>query len=64
MAGDVGSSIPDASISNGPMGVVGWNDTGIRMYYPVGQDRTIKELIAEGGNGVWKVGGAVDDGYD
>jgi hypothetical protein len=61
-AGDVSSSMPEASISNGPMGVVGLNDTAVRMYY-LSTGRKIVEVLPDG-TSVWKVGATWSDEYD
>jgi hypothetical protein len=60
--GDVGSSMPNSSISNGPIAVVGWNDTAVRVYYVV--DNSIKEVASESGYGQWEIGTMPPDDYD
>ncbi|KAH7082577.1 hypothetical protein BKA63DRAFT_560794 [Paraphoma chrysanthemicola] len=61
--GDLSGSVPKPSLANGPFGVVAYNDTVIRMYYPMGDGKGIKE-VAEGSNGSWKYGGGWEDEYD
>ena len=60
--GEIGAGVPEASMANGPLGTVGWNDTSVRMYYPTGEGRKIKE-VAESGS-AWKVGSGWEDEYD
>jgi hypothetical protein len=60
--GDIGAGVPGASVPNGALGMVGWNETAVRMYYPVGGEGRIKEVVGNG-PGVWTSGGQVNDEY-
>jgi hypothetical protein len=53
---------PEASISNGPLGVTGWDDTSVRMFYPV--EGKIQELVWENLNRKWSIGDMQADIYD
>jgi hypothetical protein len=58
---DLGSSIPEWSVENGPLGAAGWNATAMRLYYLV--DGEIREVAAEDVYGQWQVGTMVPDSY-
>jgi hypothetical protein len=60
--GDIGTGVPDASVANGPLSMVGWNGTAVRMYYPVGTEGAsrIREIV---GSEKWVTGGHVNDEY-
>lgn len=59
--GDLGSSMPKSGISNGPMAVVGWNATAVRMYFVV--DNKIREVASEDVYGQWQSGTMTPDNY-
>ncbi|KAK5052061.1 hypothetical protein LTR84_002865 [Exophiala bonariae] len=60
--GDFGSSMYNSSISNGPLGAVGWNATAVRLYYVV--EGGIREVASESVYGQWLIGGMAADDYD
>ena len=52
-SGELGSSVPNSSIENGPLSAVGWNNTAVRLYYLI--DGAILEVESETVNGKWTV---------
>lgn len=56
------SSIPEASIPNGPIGVTGLNESSVRLYYPINGHRAMKEIIYDEKK-AWRPG-AWEEGYD
>ena len=60
--GDLGSSIPESSILNGPLGVTGWNATAVRLYYVI--DGKITELAYEDSYTAWASRTMDADDYD
>ena len=60
--GDLGAFIPDSSISNGPLGVTGWNATAVRLYYFI--DGKITELAYESSYTAWASKTMAADDYD
>ncbi|KAK0618948.1 hypothetical protein B0T14DRAFT_554367 [Immersiella caudata] len=60
-SGTLGPSMPNSSISNGPLGAVGWNSTAVRLYYVV--NGKIREVASEAVYGQWRVGTMTPDQY-
>jgi hypothetical protein len=58
---DLGSSIANSSIADGPIGGVGWNSTAVRLYYLV--DGDITEMESENLYGKWTTG-SINAEYD
>jgi hypothetical protein len=57
--GNLASSLKASSISNGPMGAVGWNETEVRLYYVI--DGSITEEAQEVEYSEWQLGLPMDD---
>jgi hypothetical protein len=56
------SAVPESTIPNGPVSVVGWNDTQIKMYGLWNGTRDVRGLVGSEGR-AWTIGD-VRDGWD
>ncbi|KEF55355.1 uncharacterized protein A1O9_08105 [Exophiala aquamarina CBS 119918] len=50
----LGSSMPSSSISNGPLGAAGWDNTATRLYFVI--DGSIQSVASESVYGQWQLG--------